>query len=206
MIGGNHVNGAAGSKFIPLGIDDARLLAAPILLEGGRERLRIDNHHIDAAVGGEGVQLVEVGTAVNEVPRLFTVLLHEVIHGDVEGLLHALADGDGGHHNDKLAPAVPLVQLKHGFDVDVGFARARFHFHVQRAAAQVTHQALGLMDVVFGLDGADIGQQFLGRQTNRIVFVASIVLRFLRLHGSMDNCSSLGDVAGFGSRLPRSRT
>lgn len=70
MIGGNHVNGAAGSKFIPLGIDDARLLAASILLEGGRERLRIDNHHVDAAVGGEGVQLVDVGTAVNEIPRL----------------------------------------------------------------------------------------------------------------------------------------
>lgn len=120
-----------------------------------------------------------------------------MIHGDVEGLFHALADGDGRHHHDELAPTIPLVQLKHGFDVDVGFARACFHFHVQRAAAQVTHQVLGLMDVVFSLDGADIGQQFLGRQTNRFVFVAGIVLGFLRLRWKHGQLFFLGGCIGF---------
>ena len=57
-VGGNDVDGTARRKFIALGVDNARFFAASILLERGGKRLGIDNHDVDAAVGGKGVQLV----------------------------------------------------------------------------------------------------------------------------------------------------
>ena len=50
---------------------------------------------------------------------------------DVQRLGHAFADGDAGHDDDELAPAVQLVQLEGGLDVAVGLAGARFHLDVE---------------------------------------------------------------------------
>ena len=41
----------------------------------------------------------------------------EVFPGDLQGLGHALLDGDAGHHDDELLEAVGLVQLKDGTQV-----------------------------------------------------------------------------------------
>ena len=46
----------------------------------------------------------------------------------LERFIDALADGDGRHNDDELAPAVALVQLIHRFDVGIGLARAGLHF------------------------------------------------------------------------------
>jgi len=54
-------------------------------------------------------------------------VLHEVVYGHFKGFFHALADGDRRYNNNEFAPAVPLVQLEHGLDVDIGFACAVFH-------------------------------------------------------------------------------
>ena len=153
-VGGDHVDGPAAAEFIPLGVDDTRcgvaLAALHVLLfvHGHSEVLHVDDHHVDAAVRGEAVQLVQVGAGVDEEPRLFVVQLHEVILSDFKGLLHALANGDGRHHDDELRPAVSLVQLEHGLDVDIGLARAGLHLHVQAAPPLALHQAVRQANVV----------------------------------------------------------
>lgn len=44
---------------------------------------------------------------------------------------YPLTDGNARHHHNELAPAIPCVQFKHGFDIAIGFARSRLHFHVK---------------------------------------------------------------------------
>ena len=101
-------------------------------------------------------------------------MLHEMVHGDLKALFHALADGDGRHDHDELRPAVALVQLEHGLDVHIGLARARLHLHIQTAPPQVAHQRGGLLDVVLGLQCADILKQPLVRQIYVFIAVASL--------------------------------
>ena len=66
-----------------------------------------------------------------------------MVGGDLKGLFHALTDRNRGNDHNKLAPAVLLVQLEHGFDVDIGFASAGFHLNVQTAAPHVVYQLRG---------------------------------------------------------------
>ena len=101
--------------------------------------------------------------------------LHEVIRSDFERLLHALTNGDGRHDNDEFAPAIALVQLEHGLDVDIRLARSGFHFHVQRAAAQLPHQMIGQANIVLRLNGADVLKQFVRIQSDIFVFIAGII-------------------------------
>ena len=108
-VSADDVNRTAGGKFVSLGIDDSRFLAFAVLFQGGSERLRVNNHHIDTGAGGKVVELIEIGAVVNKETRLFAVVLHKMVYGHFKGLLHALADGDGWHNDDKLAPAIPLV-------------------------------------------------------------------------------------------------
>ncbi len=176
------------------------------------------DHHIDAAVGGEAVQLVEIRAGIDEEPGLLAVVLHEMILRDLEGFLHAFADGDGRHHDDELAPAIALVQLEHRLDVHIGFARAGFHLHIQTAAALALHQYAGLADVVFRLDGANIVEQLAVGEDEVFVEKAGIVQQDvvnIRLHGRQErglllrgrqNGLDLADVApvfdGIGIGLP----
>ena len=60
-------------------------------------------------------------------------MLHKVVCGDFEGLLYALTDRNRGNDHNKLAPAVLFVQLEHRLDIDIGLARAGFHFNIKAA-------------------------------------------------------------------------
>ena len=68
---------------------------------------------------------------VDEEASLLLITLQEMFSGNLQRLGHTLTDGDAGHHDDELAPAIQLVQLENGLDVAVGLTRAGFHLHVQ---------------------------------------------------------------------------
>ena len=126
---GNDVDRTPGLELVQFHIDAAGVLAA------GVERLRVDDHGRDGVLGGELLHLGQLGRVVDKVADLLAVLLGKVFLGDGEGFVDALADGDAGHHDDKLAPAVALVQLVHRFDVGIGFADASLHLNGEVVAA-----------------------------------------------------------------------
>ena len=166
-VGCNHINRAAGAELIPLGVDNSRsgitlaTFHVLVLVHGCRKRLRVDDHDIDAGIAGKGIQLIQVAAVVDKEPCLFAVALHKVIGSDLKGLLYAFTDGDTRHNNDKFAPTIPLVQLEHGLDVNIGLACAGFHLNIQRTPAQRCHQLVRLMDVCFCLQRADVLKQLL---------------------------------------------
>ena len=108
-VGRNHINGPAGCKFVPLGIDDASLLALAVLFQRRCKSLGVDDHDLNAGTSGEVVQLIQILAVVDEKPGLLAVILHEMVRRDFETLFHAFPDGNGGHHHNELAPAVGLV-------------------------------------------------------------------------------------------------
>ena len=118
IVGCNHINGAAGTELVTLGVDDSggcvTLAALHIfgLVHGGCECLDIDNHYINPSRGGEGIQLVQVGAVVNEETVFLLVVLHEVFRCILKGLVYALTNGNAGNHHNELAPTVLFVQLK----------------------------------------------------------------------------------------------
>ena len=187
-VGGNHINRAAGAELIPLGVDNSRsdiTLAAfhvLVLVHGGGKRLRVDDHDVDAGIAGKGIQLIQVAAVVDKEPCLFAVALHKVIGSDLKGLLYAFTDGDTRHNNDKFAPTIPLVQLEHGLDVNIGLACAGFHLNIQRTPAQRFHQLVRLMDVCFCLQRADVLKQLLVGQLECFVLKTGIVDQIQQLH------------------------
>ena len=187
-VGGNHINRAAGAELIPLGVDNSCsgiTLAAfhvLVLVHGCRKRLRVDDHDIDAGIAGKGIQLIQVAAVVDKEPCLFAVALHKVIGSDLKGLLYAFTDGDTRHNNDKFAPTIPLVQLEHGLDVNIGLACAGFHLDIQRASSQRCYQLVRLMDVCFCLQCADVLKQLLIGQLECFVLKAGIVDQIQQLH------------------------
>ena len=180
-VGCDDVNRAAGTELVPLGVDNTRRsisLAAfhvLVLVHGCRKRLRVDDHDIDAGIAGKGIQLIQVAAVVDKEPCLFAVALHKVIGSDLKGLLYAFTDGDTRHNNDKFAPTIPLVQLEHGLDVNIGLACAGFHLDIQRASSQRCYQLVRLMDVCFCLQCADVLKQLLIGQLECFVLKAGIV-------------------------------
>src|SRR5699024_9335855 len=124
-----EVDRTPGLELVQLHIDAAGILAA------GVERLRVDDHGRDGGLGGKLFHLGQLGRVVDKVADLLAVFLGKVFLGDGEGFVDALADGDAGHHDDKLAPAVALVQLVHRFDVGIGFADAGLHLNGEVVAA-----------------------------------------------------------------------
>ena len=118
---GNDVDWPPGLELVQLHIDAAGVPAA------GVERLRVDDHGRDGVLRGELFHPGQLGRVVDKVADLLAVLLGKVFLGDREGFVDALADGDAGHHDDKLAPAVAFVQLVHRFDVGIGFTDAGLH-------------------------------------------------------------------------------
>ena len=55
---------------------------------------------------------------------------------------HALSDGDARHHDNELAPAVTLVQLKHRLDVNVSLASPGLHLDVKPDSSEVVRKSL----------------------------------------------------------------
>ena len=178
----NNINRAAGTELIPFGIDNTGFLALAILFQRGGKRLRVDNHHIDAGVGRKVVELVQVGAVINEEPCFLSVILHKMVGGDLKGFLHALTDCNRGNDHNKLAPAVLLVQLEHGFDVDIGFAGAGFHLNVQAATPHVMYQLRGQFNIVLALQSVDVLQKLIIGQRNSLIFITGIAQQILQFH------------------------
>ena len=137
----DNVDGSAGTELIPRIIYYELFLiflfSFGYLRKRARKCLRVDNHHVDAVAGGKIVQLVEVGAVIDEEAGLFSVVLHEVFHGNLKALFHALTNSDRRHDYDKLRPPIPLIQLEHGFDINVGLACTRFHLDIKTAPPQI---------------------------------------------------------------------
>lgn len=159
-------------------VDDS-VSNSTILFQRGGKRLRVDNHHIDAGVGRKVVELVQVGAVVDEEARLFAVILHKMVGGDLKRLFHALTDCNGGNDHNKLTPAVFLVQLEHGFDIDIGFTGSGFHLNVQAAAPHVVYQLRGELDVVLALQRVDVLQKLIIGKRHSLVFITGIAQQIL---------------------------
>lgn len=105
-----------------------------------------------------------------------------MVGGDLKGFFHALTDRNRGNDHNKLAPAVFLVQLEHGFDVDIGFAGAGFHLNVQAAAPHVVYQLWGELDVVLALQRVDVLQKLIIRKRHSLVFITGIAQQIFQFH------------------------
>ena len=101
-------------------------------------------------------------------------MLHKMVCGDLKGLLHALTDRNGGNDHDELAPAVLLVQLEHRLDIDIGFARAGFHFNIKAATPQVFDEGSRELDIVLILQSLNVVQKLLVGKLNGFILVAGI--------------------------------
>ena len=116
----NDVNGLAAAKGIELFINNALILA-------GIERLHVDDHDIDRAVGRKAVNFCQPIGIVDKKADFLIIFARKMLLRGLERFIDAFADGDGRHDDDKLAPAVALVQLIHRFDIGIGLARSGFH-------------------------------------------------------------------------------
>ena len=108
-------------------------------------------------------------------------MLHKVVSRNLKGLLDALADGNTGHNHNKLAPAVPSVQLEHGFDIYIGLTGTGLHFHIQRDPAEGSYQCIGLMDIAFLLQTADVLKQLVVGQLKCFILVSDFGHQILNL-------------------------
>ena len=104
-------------------------------------------------------------------------MLHKVVCGDLKGLLHTLTDRNGGNDHDELAPAVLLVQLEHRLDIDIGFARAGFHFNIKAATPQIFDKGSRELNIVLTLQGLNVVQKLLVGKLYRFIFITGIVQR-----------------------------
>ena len=204
----DDVNRFASVELVLTREDRPRLLAAPcrvrlLRVERDRERLRVDDHHLNAAVTGKGIDLLQPRRIVDEEVDLALVDSGEVFLRDLKGLVHALADGDRRHDDDELHPSVPLVEFVDGLDVGVGFADARLHF--DRKVESVSFQFLRRPDPLRPLHLADALQHHafgnldpdilpaLGVKGQRSLLLVAEVAAILRL--ARRHLLSLEDVA-----------
>ena len=180
-----HVNGPPGAEVVHLRAD------APGVPAPGVESLGVDNHDMDFRALAEMVNLRQIFGVVDKEAGLFAVVLHKVLLHGVEALADALTDGNAGHHHDELAPAVAFVQLKHGFDVNVGFACPGFHLNVQGTGSQAVLQRFRQLDVVPGLGLTDILQKPAGGQLHPGIGEAQVLL-LLRLQPAFGGAPGRG--------------
>ena len=144
---GDDINRSAGTELVELHVNASRVLSA------GVKRLRIDNHHIDGAVGGKTIYLSKLRGVVDEKAYLLPVFLGKVVLRHLKRLVNALADGDRRHDHDELRPTVGLIQLVHGLDVGIGFSDAGLHLDGQVVFA---FELLGRLDLPITLDLPDM--------------------------------------------------
>ena len=74
-------------------------------------------------------------------------------------------DGHTGDNDDKLAPAVVLVQLEHGLDVNVGLAHAGLHLKGEVIAICPPLQFIRRLDLIGALNLIQLLQYPLVGQT-----------------------------------------
>ena len=167
-VGLNDVDGLTAAKIIQLSADAAGILAP------GVERLDIDDHDVNVRVLAVVVNFSQVLGVIDEETGLLAVVLHEMLLHGLKAFAHTFTDGNGGHHHDELAPAIQLVQFKHGFDVHIGLASPGFHLHVQGAGAETAGQGLGRGYVVPALDAVHICQDLPGTKPHLVIGKAHI--------------------------------
>ena len=96
-----------------------------------------DHHDLNIGTGCKIANLTQFGRVVQkEVKRHPRVQTPEVLFGHLQGFIDPFLDGHRRHHNDKLAKTIAFVQLKHGAQIHVGFARTGLHFYGEVARLQ----------------------------------------------------------------------
>ena len=190
-----NINRTARAELITLGVNNAGLLAFPVLFQGRGESLGIDNHDIYAGAGGEVVKLVKVRTVVDEEASLLVVLLHKVVGSHFKGFFDTLTDSNARHNDNELTPAVTLVQFKHGLDIDIGFTRAGLHLNIKRAAPDVTNELIRGLDIVLALYGTDVFKQLSVGQLDSFILIAGVTHNIIVIiieHGELHLLICLG--------------
>ena len=100
---------------------------------------------------------------VNEEASFLAIVLHEVLLHGFKALPDAFTDSNAWNHHDEFAPAIQFIQLKHGFDVNIGFTGTGFHFHIKRAYTQTSgFKRIRELNIIACLDTTDIFQKLSG--------------------------------------------
>ena len=86
---------------------------------------------MDTVVLCKAVDFGKLLGVIDKVLHTLAILRSKVLGHTFKTLEHTFADGDAGHHDDELGPAIDPVQFKHGLDVGIGLTRTRFHFNGQ---------------------------------------------------------------------------
>ncbi len=160
------------------------------------ESLSVDNHHANVVRLREGIDVVETAAVINKITCLFAVLLHEVVYGDVETLLHSFADGYTRYDYDKFCPTIMLVQFKHGLDIDVGLSCSCFHLHVELAGAKLAAEFFVQVDIVLCLHLVDVVEerQSIDNETVVLIPQAVVVIGEGGLHHLAVVCLAIHDI------------
>ena len=74
------------------------------------------------------IYLRKTGRIIDKEMNLLSVFLRKMLLSCLKGLIDTLTDSNTRNNNDKLRPAVMLIQLIHSFDVCIGLADTCFHF------------------------------------------------------------------------------
>ena len=113
------------------------------------EGVDVDDHDFDIGAGGELAYIGQSGAVVNEIAARGVVVENaEVFVRDLEGFVHAFADGYGRNHDDELGKTEALVQLENRLGVDKRLTGPCLHFHAELFAFQVVahRQGIALLD------------------------------------------------------------
>ena len=135
----------------------------PCILSTGIESLNVYNHDVDICTLAEVINLRQILRIVHEETSLLAVIFHKVILHGLKTLADALSDSNARHDHDKLAPAVLLVQFKHGLYIDVGLTRSSLHLHVKGAGAKSSGRyGFRQLDIIASLNPAYIIKKLSG--------------------------------------------
>ena len=141
-------------------VDDIGLVLLVGVVKALAEGGDVDDHDGDVVVDGKGAHFFRLA-AVVDVGVVDHIVVDglEVFPGNLQGLGHALLDGDAGHHDDELLETVGLVQFKDGTQVHIGLAGAGLHLNVKVIGA--LFQRLGLGQAIAQLHRLEVFQDLL---------------------------------------------
>ena len=125
-------------------VDDIGLVFLLRVIKALSESGDVDDHDGNVVIDGKGAHFLRFA-AVVDVGVVDHIVIDglEVFLGDLQGLGHALLDGDAGHHDDELLEAVGLVQFKDGAQVHIGLASASLHLDVKVIGSLFQRLGLG---------------------------------------------------------------
>lgn len=180
--GGDDVDGLPGPELVTFIVDyPVLLLELPVGLNC--EGLGVDDHDVDAGIAGEIIERLKVLRIVHEEADLLPVVLHEMVLGDLERLLHALTYCDAGDDHYELAPPVALVELEHRLDVDIGLPSAGLHLDIEGANAEAAVELGGAGDLIPVLDRVDVPEKVISGEDD------------IRIRVGIDDIESAGTIS-----------